>query len=286
MIQLYHVSMVYPNQVQALSDVTLKVGRGEFVFLVGPSGAGKSTFVRLVHGEERPTRGHVIVDGRNVGRMRRSELPLLRRHVGVVFQDFKLLPDRSVLDNVAFAMLVTGSSRRDIRRRVPALLELVGLRDKAAARPNELSGGEAQRVSLARALVNSPAVVLADEPTGNLDPDTSWDIVQLLLRVNQAGTTVIMATHAKNIVDKLHRRVIAIDCGRIVRDEAQGMYGDTLDSAAAEAAAALEEQAGGSVRPFSGLAWPGRGRGDGRGGSSGDWRRGSGGGAGAGGGWR
>lgn len=224
MIGLYGVTKVYQNQVAALVDISVTIKQGEFVFLVGPSGAGKSTFVRLVHGEERPTQGQVFVEGRNVARMKRREIPHLRRRVGVVFQDFKLLPDRNVFDNVAFALHAIGTPRREIRRRVPALLELVGLSEKLRCFPRQLSGGEQQRVSLARALVNNPPVILADEPTGNLDPDTSWEIVQLLLRVNRAGTTVVMATHAKNIVDSLNRRVVAIERGRITRDEARGVY--------------------------------------------------------------
>lgn len=224
MIGLYGVTKIYPNQVAALVDINLTVNQGEFVFLVGQSGAGKSTFVRLVHGEERPTRGQVLVAGRNVGRMRRREIAMLRRRVGVVFQDFKLLPDRNVFDNVAFALRVTGATGRDIRRRVPAVLDLVGLGDKLKCLPRELSGGEQQRVSLARAIVNNPPVVIADEPTGNLDPDTSWEIVDLLLRINRAGTTVVMATHAKNIVDSLNRRVIALEQGRVARDQPRGAY--------------------------------------------------------------
>ncbi|MCL6451786.1 MAG: cell division ATP-binding protein FtsE [Acetobacteraceae bacterium] len=221
---MYGVSKVYPGQVVALDDINLRIRGGEFVFLVGPSGAGKSTFVRLVYGEERPTRGLVLVDGRNVGRLRPREIPYLRRRLGVVFQDFKLLNDRTVFENVAFALRVTGASGREIRRRVPAVLSLVGLEDRARARPLELSGGEQQRVSLARAIVTGPSAVLADEPTGNLDPDTSWDIVNLLLRINRAGTTVVMATHAKAIVDRLRMRVVAIENGRIIRDEPRGSY--------------------------------------------------------------
>ncbi|MGE5554095.1 MAG: cell division ATP-binding protein FtsE [Betaproteobacteria bacterium] len=224
MIQLYNLSKTYPNGVVALTDVTLHIRKGEFVFLVGPSGAGKSSLMKLVIRQELPTSGQVLVAGRNVSRLRRHEVPYLRRRVGFVFQDFKLLPDRTVRENVAFALEVTEASHVEARRRVPAVLELVGLSDKADVYPHELSGGQQQRVSIARAIVNNPLVLLADEPTGNLDPETSFGIMELLAEINRRGTTVVMATHNREIVDRMRRRVIAIENGRVVRDEEKGTY--------------------------------------------------------------
>lgn len=226
MFQLDSVTKVYPNKVVALSGVSLTIRRGEFVFLVGPSGAGKSTLVKLLYREELPTRGNILFEGRSITRLRRSQVPYLRRRVGVVFQDCKLLPHKTAEANVAFALEVTGAGAREIRRRVPAVLELVGLADKARAYPHELSGGEQQRVALARAIVNNPAVVIADEPTGNLDPQTAWEIVGLLEEINRRGRTVIMATHAKAIVNAMNRRVVALSRGRIYRDDASGVYDD------------------------------------------------------------
>src|SRR5690606_24238227 len=191
---------------------------------VGPSGAGKSTFTRLIYREEVPTRGAVIVDGTNVSRIRRREVPYLRRRMGIVFQDFKLLPDKTVYENVAFAMLVTGAPPRRISRRVPEVLELVGLGDRQRAYPHQLSGGEQQRAAVARAIANEPRILLADEPTGNLDPETAWGIVELLLEINRLGTTMVIATHAQQIVDAVGRRVIALRDGQIVRDQLQGVY--------------------------------------------------------------
>ncbi len=224
MIELVRVTKVFPNGVVALQDVNLFVDRGEFVFVVGPSGAGKSTLVKLLYREEVPTEGEVYVDGRDVARLRPGQVPPLRRQIGVVFQDFKLLPNKTAYDNVAFALEVIGASRREIRRRVPQALDLVGLRDRARAYPNQLSGGEQQRVALARAIVNNPWLLLADEPTGNLDPDTSWGIVRLLEEVNRRGTTVVMATHARHIVNAMQKRVIALRRGRVIRDEHHGRY--------------------------------------------------------------
>ncbi|MHB8926515.1 MAG: cell division ATP-binding protein FtsE [Bacillota bacterium] len=224
MIELVDVTKIYPNDVVALKNVNLKIDRGEFVFVVGPSGAGKSTLVRLLYREEVATRGQVIVHGKNVARLRRPSIPLLRRTIGVIFQDFKLLPDRNALDNVAFALEVTEASRREIRRRVPAVLDLVGLKDRARAFPHELSGGEQQRLAIARAIINGPSILVADEPTGNLDPDTSWGIMNLLQTLNRNGATVIMATHAKAIVNAMKKRVVAMDHGRIIRDQVQGVY--------------------------------------------------------------
>ncbi|HEY8449789.1 MAG TPA: cell division ATP-binding protein FtsE [Bacillota bacterium] len=226
MIEFVNVTKIYNNATVALDRVSAFIDRGEFVFLVGPSGAGKSTFTRLIYREEVPTEGAVLLDDVNVARMRRRDIPYLRRRVGVVFQDFKLLPDRTVYENVAFAMIVTGASTRQIRRRVPEVLELVGLSDKARAFPGELSGGEQQRAAIARAVVNHPQIVIADEPTGNLDPDTAWGIIDLFLEINRLGATVVVATHAKSIVDALGQRVLALRGGRLVRDELRGVYGD------------------------------------------------------------
>jgi len=226
MIEFYDVHKVFPNGVTALRGVTASIAKGEFVFVVGPSGAGKSTLVRLVYRDEIPTSGYVFVDGINLSRLRPAHVPYLRRNIGVVFQDFKLLPRKTAYENVAFAMRVIGASPREIARRVPAVLEMVGLGDKAEAFPSELSGGEQQRVSLARAIVNHPAVLVADEPTGNLDPVTAWGIVQLLLEINRRGTTVVMATHAKSIVDAARRRVIALERGMVVRDRQRAEYSE------------------------------------------------------------
>jgi cell division transport system ATP-binding protein len=224
MIQLYNLSKTYANGVVALSDVTLYIGKGEFVFLVGPSGAGKSSLMKLVIRQELPSSGQILVAGRNVSRLRGHEVPYLRRRVGFVFQDFKLLTDKTVRENVAFALEVTEATPTETRRRVPAVLELVGLLDKADVYPHELSGGQQQRVSIARGIVNNPLVLLADEPTGNLDPETSFGITELLAEINRRGTTVVMATHNREIVDRMRRRVIAVENGRVVRDEEKGTY--------------------------------------------------------------
>ncbi len=225
MIQMHNLSKVYGNGVVALANVTLLIPKGEFVFLVGPSGAGKSTFMKMVIRKELPTEGSVIVGRRNVLHLKPKELSYFRRNIGVIYQDYKLLPNKTVFENVAFALEVTETPRRDIARQVPPVLELVGLADRANLRPSELSGGEQQRVSLARAIVNRPLLLLADEPTGNLDPDTSWGIMDLLLEINKRGTTVVMATHNKEIVNRMRRRVVALDTGRVVRDESKGVYG-------------------------------------------------------------
>lgn len=224
-IEFYGVTKIYPNQVTALRDINLQVASGEFVFVVGPSGAGKSTLVKLIYREEVPTRGRLLVAGRDITTLRPGQVPYLRRSIGVVFQDFRLLPNKTVFDNVAFAMQVVGAGPREIRRRVPQVLELVGLADKARAYPHELSGGEQQRVGMARAIVNNPSVLLADEPTGNLDPRTGLDILRLLLDINRMGTTVIMATHARHLVNVARRRVVELDAGRLIRDELRGGYG-------------------------------------------------------------
>jgi len=223
-VQLEAVTKVYPPHIVALSHVNLHVERGEFVFLIGPSGAGKSTLMRLLYREERATSGRVMVLGMDLTRMRPRQVPFLRRRLGVVFQDFKLLPHKNVWQNVAFPLIVGEYSPREIRRRVPQILEVVGLADKGDAMPAELSGGEQQRVALARALVANPSLLLADEPSGNLDPATARGIAQLLQEVNQRGTTVIVATHSAAMVNALHRRVVALERGQVVRDQYRGQY--------------------------------------------------------------
>lgn len=224
MIHFQGVSKIYTNGTIALNDVTVYIEKGEFVFLVGPSGAGKTTFIKLVIRRELPTQGLVYVGRKNLTKMKENEIPIFRRNIGVIFQDYKLLPNKTVFENIAFALEVIEASRKEIFRQVPGVLELVGLRDRAKAFPSELSGGEQQRVSLARAIVNRPLFLLADEPTGNLDPDTSWGIMDLLLEINKRGTTVIMATHNKGIVDRMRRRVVALENGQITRDEQKGVY--------------------------------------------------------------
>ncbi|MDQ3995282.1 MAG: cell division ATP-binding protein FtsE [Actinomycetota bacterium] len=225
MIVYEGVTKVYDPNVVALRDVSLVIEKGEFVFLVGPSGSGKSTMIRLLLKELEPTDGRIIVGGRELARLKRSKVPLLRRNIGCVFQDFKLLPNRTAYENVAYALKVQGESRRAIRSKVPEVLGLVGLSHKMTSLPDELSGGEQQRVSIARAFVNHPPLLICDEPTGNLDPDTSVGIMQLLYRINRTGTTVVMATHDREMVDKMRRRVIALDEGSITRDERRGGYG-------------------------------------------------------------
>jgi cell division transport system ATP-binding protein len=225
-IRLDNVTKVYPSQVRpALNDVTLEVEKGEFVFLVGASGSGKSTFLRLVLKEERPTSGHVHVAGKDLGRLSSWKVPSLRRQIGTVFQDFRLLPSKTVSQNVAFALEVIGRPQSQIHKVVPEVLDLVGLADKGARLPTELSGGEQQRVAIARAFANRPIILLADEPTGNLDPTTSVGIMKLLDRINRTGTTVVMATHDAQIVDSMRRRVIELEGGRLVRDQSRGVYG-------------------------------------------------------------
>jgi len=223
-ISFQNVSKTYPNGTDALREVTLEIPRQDFVFLVGPSGAGKSTMVRLLIREEKASAGQVFVDGQELGRLKRRHLPHLRRKIGIVFQDFKLLPNLTVFQNVAFAIRVTDGALRHLRPKVEEVLAIVGLDGKDKKFPDELSGGEQQRVAIARALVHDPRIFVADEPTGNLDPATSWEILQLLLQINARGTTVLMATHNREIVDVMRRRVIAIQGGRIVRDEDAGGY--------------------------------------------------------------
>lgn len=226
MILLDHVSKTYASQNRpALDDVSLEIEKGEFVFLVGPSGSGKSTFLRLVLREERPNSGQVWVLGKELNRLSNWKIPSLRRQIGTVFQDFRLLPNKSVFENVAFALEVIGKPRSHIRKVVPEVLEVVGLEDKMERRPDELSGGEQQRVAIARAFVNRPMLLIADEPTGNLDPNTSVGIMKLLDRINRLGTTVIMSTHDAQIVDQMRRRVIELETGHLVRDQSRGVYG-------------------------------------------------------------
>ena len=215
----------YDNGTTALRGVTVKIEPGEFAYIVGPSGAGKSTFIRLLYKEINLDQGSLQVSKYNLAKMKRRDIPKLRREIGVVFQDYKLLPKKTVYENVAYAMEVIGERRRVIKKRVMEVLDLVGLKHKVRSFPNELSGGEQQRVAIARAIVNHPKVLIADEPTGNLDPDNSWEVMNLLERINLQGTTVLMATHNSQIVNTLRHRVIAIENGRVVRDEAEGEYG-------------------------------------------------------------
>jgi cell division transport system ATP-binding protein len=224
MIVFEGVAKEYDLGVKALQDVSFVIEKGEFVFVVGASGSGKSTMVRLLLKELEPTAGRIIVGGRDLARLKRSKVPLLRRNVGCVFQDFKLLPNRTAFENVAYALKVQGENRAAIRRKVPEVLNLVGLGGRMNSLPDELSGGEQQRVSIARAFVNHPPLLVCDEPTGNLDPDTSVGIMQLLYRINRSGTTILMVTHDREMVDKMRKRVIALEEGRLARDERRGGY--------------------------------------------------------------
>ncbi len=224
MISLQHVTKVYRNDVTALEDVSIEIDKGEFVFVVGPSGSGKSTMIRLLLKQEEASRGEVFVAGKNLSRITSFKVPHLRRNIGTVFQDYKLLQDKTAFENVSFALEVIGKPKHVIDQRVPEILEYVGLGDKLNAYPDELSGGEQQRVSIARACVNRPLVLLADEPTGNLDPNTSVDIMRLLDKVNRIGTTIVMATHDQAIVDAMRKRVIELDKGKVVRDQSRGVY--------------------------------------------------------------
>ena len=225
MIHLNEVTKVFDDGFVALSNVSLKIGKGEFAFVVGPSGAGKSTLIKLLFREQLVSAGEIIVNGRNLTELQPQEIPYFRRSLGIVFQDFRLLPDKNCYENVAFAMRVIEASRRDIQRRVKHVLDLVGLLPKAKIYPAQLSGGEQQRVAIARAIVNNPAVLIADEPTGNLDPETTWETMKIFDRINQGGTTILMVTHDKPIVDQMMKRVIALENGRIIRDESKGVYG-------------------------------------------------------------
>lgn len=226
MIQLFNVSKTYQGEVtvKALQDISLHITRGEFVFLVGPSGAGKSTLTRLLIREELPTDGQILVNGKSVSRLREREIPYYRRKIGFVFQDFRLLMERTVYENVAFAMEAIERPKHEVREQVPAILESVGLADKLENYPHQLSGGEQQRVCIARAIINNPLIVIADEPTGNLDPDTSWEIMNIFQAINKRGTTLIVATHDRDIVNRMQKRVIALDAGQLIRDEERGGY--------------------------------------------------------------
>jgi cell division transport system ATP-binding protein len=224
MILFENVSKVYEPDVTALDTVSFGIDKGEFVFVVGASGSGKTTLVRLLLKELEPSTGRIILSGRDLGRLGRSNVPRLRRNIGCVFQDFKLLPSRTASENVAYALKVQGESRASIRRKVPEVMTMVGLANKMNSLPDELSGGEQQRVSIARAVVNHPPLLVCDEPTGNLDPDTSVGIMQLLYRINRAGTTILMVTHDREMVDKMRKRVIALEDGKLARDERRGGY--------------------------------------------------------------
>lgn len=232
MIHLKDVTKIYKdNNVLALDKVSLDIERGEFVFIVGTSGSGKSTLMKLLMHEEVATSGSIVVNGKDVTKLKPKEVPYLRRSLGVIFQDYRLLEDKTVYENVAFAMQVIEAPRRIMQRSVNTVLDIVGLRDKFKSFPSQLSGGEQQRVAIARAIVNDPRIVIADEPTGNLDPETSWDIMDIFQRINAAGTTIVMATHDKTIVDQMQRRVIAIEGGRITRDEVRGVYSENQPEA-------------------------------------------------------
>lgn len=224
MIHLENVNKTYETGSKAVRDLNLHIEAGEFVFIVGNSGSGKSTLIKLLLKEVEPTSGSIVVDGLDITRMKRRKIPMYRRNIGVVFQDFRLLKDRNIYENVAFAQRVIAAPGREIKRRVPEILNMVGLAGKYKSYPRQLSGGEQQRVAIARALVNKPAILLADEPTGNLDPNNSWEIMNLLDEVNQQGTTVVVVTHNREIVDQMKKRVIAMKSGRIVSDEEEGGY--------------------------------------------------------------
>ena len=225
MIRFENVSKTYKNGTPALKNITLDIEKGEFVFLVGASGSGKTTFLRLLLREELPDQGHILEAGRDIGELPKWRVPYLRRNIGCVFQDFRLLPNKTVFENVAFALEVIGRPRSTVDSQVPQILELVGLTDKSRNVPGELSGGEQQRVAVARAFVNRPLILLADEPTGNLDPANSESIMALLERINRTGTTVVMATHDKALVDRMRRRVVELDRGEMIRDQVRGVYG-------------------------------------------------------------
>lgn len=223
-IAMDHISKQYSTGVEALSDVSIRIHKGEFVFVVGKSGSGKSTFIKLLLKELNPTEGRIFVSGRQVTNLKRKQVSLYRRKIGVVFQDFRLLKNKTVFENVAFAQEIIGMTKRDIARNVPIMLEMVGLKGKEKMYPHELSGGEQQRVAIARALINQPTILLADEPTGNLDPKTAWDIMMLLEEVNKMGTTVVVVTHNNDVVDVMQKRVINLEDGVLVRDEKKGGY--------------------------------------------------------------
>jgi cell division transport system ATP-binding protein len=241
-VEFRDVTKLYEGGAVGIDKVSLRIGRGEFIFLVGPTGCGKSTCIRLLMKELEASDGEILISGHELHSMPRKKVPRLRRNIGVVFQDFKLLPNRTVYDNVAYSLQVIGESRANIRRKVPDILRLVGLSTKLHNYPDQLSGGEQQRVSIARAFVNHPPLLLADEPTGNLDPETSIGIMQLIYRINRTGTTVVVATHDREMVDKMRRRVIELRDGRVIRDELAGMY--AVDESTVEFAARLREELG------------------------------------------
>lgn len=224
MIEFINLVKKYDHGVCAIDNVSLKIDKGEFAFLVGPSGSGKSTFLRLLIKEEEPTSGKIIVDGKDITKLKKKEIPYLRRKIGFVFQDFRLLYDRTVEENIVFALRVIEASEREIKTQLKTVLQMVGLSGKEKFYPNQLSGGEQQRVALARALATKPPILIADEPTGNLDPKTAEEIFKTLLEINSRGTTILVVTHAKDIVDKLNKRVIALDHGKVIKDEARGVY--------------------------------------------------------------
>lgn len=228
MIEFINVTKEYKNGAKALRNATISIKKGEFVFLVGPSGAGKSTLTKLILKEENPTEGQIYFKKKNITKVKSRKIPYIRRNIGVVFQDFRLLPNKTVYENVAFAMEIVGAHPKEIRRNVPMVLSMVDISRKADCYPDQLSGGEHQRVAISRAIVNSPSMLIADEPTGNLDPETAWEIMKVLEDVNSHGTTVLMATHAKDIVDKMRKRVIGLEAGRVVRDEKKGVYEDEI----------------------------------------------------------
>ncbi|MCL5733729.1 MAG: cell division ATP-binding protein FtsE [Patescibacteria group bacterium] len=224
MINFQNVSKIYSRDAAALREVTFKIEKGEFVSLVGRSGAGKSTAIKLLIGEEKPTKGRVYFNSYEINKMKNSELPAFRRHIGTIFQDFRLLPNKTAAENIAFALEVAGRPQSEINELVPQVLDMVGLSARGVNFPSELSGGEKQRIAIARALINRPELIIADEPTGNLDPFNTWEIIKLLLKINELGTTIILATHDKEIINKLERRVITLENGLVIRDEAQGKY--------------------------------------------------------------
>lgn len=224
MIQFCNITKIYDNGTKALDNINLKIEKGDFLFLVGPSGAGKSTLLSLLFREQKPTKGQIFVSGQNIVRLKNKYLPYIRRNMGIVFQDFRLLPDRNVFENVAFTLEVLQYSKKDIMRMVPAVLEEVGIAHRAKHFPRQLSGGEQQRTAIARAIINNPPILVADEPTGNLDPDTSIEIIRLLEDINYRGTTVMVVTHDREIVDSMHKRVVALVNGKLVRDDREGSY--------------------------------------------------------------
>lgn len=227
-ITMHNVNLIYPNGTRGLHDINLSITRGDFVFLVGHTGSGKSSLMKLIYREHDPTQGAVFVEGKVISDMKRSQIPILRRRIGVIFQDFRLLGHKTVYENVAYALQVTGTSRYVVPRKVNKALTLVNLQDKADRLPDQLSGGEQQRVAIARALINDPVILLADEPTGNLDPDSSWDIMQILSKVNISGTTVVVATHNQQLVDVMQKRVIVMNRGEVIQDVEHGKYATSL----------------------------------------------------------